>query len=79
MNVLIKIHRSPIEIFLVCLPGGDIIKEINELIRRGKYLKAIDKAINKGRFVKEVKESELREISAGLILTEKSAHWEAGC
>ena len=76
MKILIKIHHSPVQRVLVELSDKCLIDEIRELINRGSRAKAIKTALAKGNIIRKVPASEIGNIEADLILTEKTAHYD---
>lgn len=70
MEVLVKIHRSPEQRFLVNLPDKKLIKKIQDLIKKNKRSKAIVTVLSKGEFISEISEQNLPHVNADLILTE---------
>lgn len=62
---------------LVCLEDAVLRQHIHLLVKRGLYGRAISEARNSGIFLKALSEGEACAEQAGLILTEKSAHWDA--
>lgn len=76
MKVLIKIRRSPEQLFLVDLADKSLINEVKKLIGRKKHSKAIVTALSKGRFERELTHDELPTEGADLILTEHNACWD---
>jgi len=76
MKVLIKIKRSPEQLFLVDLNDKSLIDEITKLINRKKHSKAIVEALSRGSFKRELRHEELGSTGANLILTEKNARWD---
>ncbi|MFC1480042.1 hypothetical protein ACFL5Y_01185 [Candidatus Omnitrophota bacterium] len=76
MKILIRIHNSPEQRFLVSLTSQNLIDEVSKLVNKGKYSKAVVTTLSKGKFIKELAENELPRIDSDLILTEKNAHWD---
>ncbi|NQT22858.1 MAG: hypothetical protein HQ579_05380 [Candidatus Omnitrophica bacterium] len=76
MKVLIKIKRSPEQLFLVNLVNKKITEEVKSLISKRNHSQAITVALTKGIFEGEL-DCERQGLSADLILTEDSASWDA--
>lgn len=76
MKVLIKIHHSPEQRFLVELSGKKLIKEVQNLAGKGNYSKAIVTALSKGKFHGELTEEEAGNIAVSLILTSENARYD---
>ena len=75
MKILIKIKRSPEQLFLVGIPDKRLNKEIRTLINKKSLSKAIAEALSRGRFERELTHDELPAVEADLILTEKTTSW----
>jgi len=75
MKVLIKIKRSPEQLFLVNLVNKKITEEVKRLISKRNHSQAITVALTKGNFEGELDQCELQGLDADLILTEDGARW----
>jgi len=71
MKVLVKIHRSPEQRFLVSIPDKALIREVCNLIKKNKRSKAIATVLSKGRFISEVSKQDLSNVKANMIITEE--------
>ncbi|NQT23449.1 MAG: hypothetical protein HQ579_08465 [Candidatus Omnitrophica bacterium] len=75
MKILIKIHNSPEQRFLVSVPKDEYDKEITRLLNKGRYSKAIVVVISRGVLLKEISEDELPFVDADLMLSEHNAYF----
>lgn len=76
MNVLIRIHNSPMQHFLVTLPDEKAVRSVKGHISRGRYSNAIMTAFAKSKSAVELDEKAAEYAQATLILTETSVHWD---
>jgi len=74
MRVLVKIHRSPEHKFLINVKSQRLICEVNRLIERGRHSRALATVLSKGEVLKIMRESDLSDLKADLILTESCAY-----
>jgi len=75
MKVIVKIKRSPEQLFLVDLMDKSLIDEVKKLITKNKHSKAIVTALSKGRFERELSHDDMHVTDADLILSEHNASW----
>jgi|GEM_PF-1325377 len=75
MKAIIKVHRSPTQVFLVDLRNKKLLKEIRDYLEKGKRSQAIANALSKGKFLGEVQESDIPRVNADMILTEEGTHY----
>ncbi len=76
MDVLVVIEKSPIQRYLVVLPTEVLIREVRDLINRSRYSQALAVTFVRGKLQRQISEGELPNISADLILSERSAYWD---
>ena len=76
MKILVIVERSPRHRFLVSLEDKRLVGEVKTLVDRKKYAQAIVRALTLGTFEREVLTEDLPALTANLILSEKSAHWD---
>lgn len=76
MRVLITVNRGLPQRYLVSLFTRSLIEEIRSLINDRKHYEAMATAFRKGKFERQVREDELHEITADLILSENNASWD---
>jgi hypothetical protein len=62
---------------MVCLEDAVLRQHIHLLVHRGLYGRAISEARTSGKGLKALSEGEAYSEEVSLILTEKSAHWDA--
>ena len=82
MKILVRLHRSPVQLFLVNLVDKKIAEEIRTLIDKSNHSQAMAVALTKGSFERELDHCELQGLNADLILTENDARWDVkqnGC
>jgi hypothetical protein len=77
MKVLTRKKKEKKGYILVCLDDAVLRRHIRHLVSEGFYLQAINEARSSGGGLRPVEEPEVWKESASLILTEKSAHWDA--
>ena len=60
--------------FLVALHTNRLVREIATLIGRKRYSQAAATALAKGRIEREVRESDIKDVKADLLLSEDSVN-----
>ena len=76
MKILIKIHRSPEQCYLVEISNVTVLNRIQKLINKGKHSNAIVAAFLNSESLQEINVQNLSDIGADLILTEKHLHYD---
>ena len=76
MKVLVRLHRSPVQLFLVNLVDKKVTEEVKRLINKRNHSQAMAVALTKGNFEGELDHCELQGLNADLILTEDGARWD---
>ena len=76
MKILIKIHRSPEQLFLVDLKGKNLIRDVAKMIARGRHSQAIVTALSKGKFERQIKHHEIPNEKVDVILSKERASWD---
>jgi len=76
MKVIIKIQRSPEQLFLADFANKDLINKVRSLINRGKHKEAIAIMLANSKSLKKLKKNNLKSTAASLIITEKNTHWD---
>ncbi|MFC1589939.1 hypothetical protein ACFL42_00445 [Candidatus Omnitrophota bacterium] len=76
MKILIKVHRSPEQLFLVDLNGKNLIRDVARMIARGRRSQAIVTALSKGKFERQIKHNEIPAEKVDVVLSEERASWD---
>lgn len=76
MRVLVTISKSPPHSYLVKLHNQRLIEEVCDLLGRRKHSMAVVTALTKGLFERVVKDEEIRDLDADLVISDCSAQWD---
>jgi hypothetical protein len=76
MKIIVSTKKSPENHFLVSIDEKGAVKEVKDLLGKGKYKKASTFVLNEGKVEREVLFDDLSGVKADLILTEKNARWD---
>lgn len=75
MKILIKIHRSPAQLFLIDLVEKRAIKTTMNLINKRAFSRAIMTAFSQSSSTKTLTRDSLPHVNADIVLTEKNIYF----
>ncbi len=76
MRILITLQRRGAHRYLVNLSTKSLIAQVRDLISDQKYAKAIDLVYYGGLLEREIVESDIPEVAADLMLSDRNANWD---
>ncbi len=76
MRILLILSENPVKRILVELNQRQYIRDIKDLIGRGKHCQAIKIALQEGKLEREIGSEEFENLDTDLILQKDSAHWD---